>query len=94
MNWLEIIELQTVNTTQDKFEAKLKSILKDFQDSTEDRIVKIYNRLSLESDISIHIRHQSDKTDINGSPEAMQLVEALKQFGLTSHSIWIEQSAK
>ena len=94
MNWIEIIELRTVNTTLDKLEANLKSIFKNFHDSTEDRILKIYNRLNLESDISIHIRHHSDKPDINGSPEAMQLVEALKQFGLTNHSIWIERNGE
>jgi len=94
MNWLEIIELRTVNTIHEKLEAKLKSLFKDFQDSTADQLIKVYNRFSLESDISIHILHQSDKPDINGSPEGMQLVEALKNFGLTNHSIWIERSSK
>jgi hypothetical protein len=92
MNWLEIIELRTVNTTHDKLEAKLKSLFKDFHNSATDRIIKVYNRFSLESDISIHLLHQSDKPVINGSPEGMQLASALKEFGLTNHSIWIEKS--
>lgn len=92
MKWLEIIELRTVNGSHKKFESKLESILDEFQNSDSIHIIKVYNRLDLDIDISIHILHQSNKPDINGSPEGMQLASALKEFGLTNHSIWIEKS--
>ena len=94
MNWLEIIELRTVNGTHKKMESKIRSIIEDFRDSAKDHIIRVYNRFGLESDITIHIKHQSEKPDINGSLAGMQLVETLKKFGLINYSTWIERSSK
>jgi len=91
MDWLEIIELRTVNGIHKKMESTIRSIIEDFRESAADYIVRVYNRFGLESDISIHIINKSEKPDINGSQAGMQLVSSLKEFGLTNHSIWIKK---
>jgi len=91
MNWLEIIELRTVNSNQNVLESKLKLVLDEIHKAASKHIIKVYNRLALDSDLSVHLLHSSNKVDINGSPVGLQLVSALKEFGLTNHSIWIEQ---
>jgi len=94
MSWLEIIELRTVNSSHKKLESKIKKILEEFHETASSHMTKIYNRVGLNSDISIHIIHNSKNAEINGSIEGFQLVTALKEFGLTNHSIWIERSSK
>ena len=94
MRWLEIIELRTVNGSQQEFKYQLKNMLENFQDTAADLTVDVYNRIGLESDLSIHLMHHTDKTDISRSPEGMQLADALKKFGLVNHSIWIDRLSK
>jgi hypothetical protein len=94
MNWLEIIELRTANSFHKNLELKISNVLEEFHKSATDHIIKVYNRIGLNSDISIHILHHSNNSDVNGSIEAFQLVSALKDFGLTNHSIWIEKSGE
>ena len=92
MNWLEIIELRLVNSSQKDLEFKIKLIMDEFQRAEANHIIKIYSSLGLDSDLSIHILHSSTRADISGSPVGMQIIYALKEFGLTNHSIWIERS--
>lgn len=94
MNWLEIIELQTVSSDSIVLESKLKLVLDEIHKTASKHIIKVYSRLALGSDLSIHLIHSSNKADNNGSQVGLQIVSALKEFGLTNHSIWIEKSGE
>ena len=94
MKWLEIIELRSVESNRKLLEPKLKKILDEFHRAAGKPIIKVYNRFDLDSDLSIHLLHSSSNADNNGSQVGVQLVSALKEFGLTNHSIWIEKSGE
>ena len=60
MNWLEIIELRSVDSNRKLLEPKLKNILNEFHRAAGNHIIKVYNRLALDSDLSIHLFHSSN----------------------------------
>ena len=53
--------------------------------------LKLYTRMMIDTDVSIHLFHDSNKVKNRGSPLGIRLVSALKSFGLVNHTIWIEK---
>ena len=96
MKWLEIIELRSVSVGNNKefLERELKSLIEELNKETEQRTIKAYSRVVVDSDFSIHMFHDSKEADINGSPLGLQLVSALKGYGLINHSVWVERFSK
>jgi len=90
MKWLEIIELQTVDSHRHQSGSDLNKILDGIQGTANKHLLKIYTRYAVESDLSIHISHSSNEIDHTGSPFGIQLVSTLKKFGLVNHSVWID----
>ena len=52
----------------------------------------VYSRALIPMDYSIHIIHNHEEVENEGSPLGLQLVAALKEFGLVNHSIWHDVS--
>jgi hypothetical protein len=52
--------------------------------------MKIYRHAALETDLSVHLCWKSDQPGENGSPLGLHLGQALREFGLVDHSVWIE----
>ena len=92
MKWLEIIELRSMGNNKRKLlERELKSLIKELNKETEQQAIKAYSRIALDSDVSIHLLHDSREPDISGSPLGLQLISTLKEYGLINHSVWIEE---
>jgi len=91
MKWLEIIELRSVGNNRKLFEQEFKSLIEELNRETEQGAIKVYCRIAIDSDFSIHLLHNSKKADINGSPLVMQLISSLKEYGLINHSVWEEK---
>ena len=53
--------------------------------------VKTYRHAALETHLSVHLHWESERPEQNGSSLGLRLVQALKEFGLTDHSVWIEE---
>jgi hypothetical protein len=94
MKWLEIIELRSVGKNREFLERELKNLIEELEKETERRAIKVYNRVAIDSDFSIHLFHDSINADINGSPLGLHLVSTLKEFGLINHSVWTEEFNK
>ena len=94
MKWLEIIELRSVGKNRKLLEQDLKSLIEELNKETEQRTIKVYSRVIVDSDFSIHLLHDSKEADINGSPLGLQLVSALKEYGLINHSVWVQRFSK
>jgi hypothetical protein len=54
------------------------------------RTIKAYSHVSINTDFSIHLIHDSEKPEYGGSRLGVNLVAALKAFGLVNHSVWVE----
>jgi len=90
MKWLEIIELRSDVSNRWLLGKRLKSFVKEFEKEDKHRTIKVYSHVSVNSDFSIHLLHDSKKADINGSPIGLQLVSGLKEYGLINHNVWVE----
>jgi hypothetical protein len=43
----------------------------------------------LDTDLSVHLYWNSDRPEQDGSALGIRLAQALKDFGLVDHSVWI-----
>ena len=94
MKWLEIIEFRSVGSNRELLESHLQELIQQVDKETHTQAIKAYNRVMIETDVSIHLFHDSKNVERNGSPLGLRLVSSLKEFGLVNHSIWIEMHSK
>lgn len=91
MNCLEIIELRSAGKNLELIEPEIAELISKLNQGLDKPMVKLFINATVENDFSIHIQHDSKSPDTNGSPVGLQLISILKDFGLTHHTIWIEQ---
>ena len=90
MKWLEIIELRFGGSNREMLESHLKKLINEAKRQS----IKVYCHVTVETDFSIHLKHDSKRADVSGSPLGLQLASALKEYGLVNHSVWIEMHSK
>lgn len=89
MKWLEVIKLRAVGNNEGLLNGFLQGVAKlDYKGLAE---MKTYRHAALETDLSMLLHWESERPDQNGSPLGLRLAQALKDFGLIDHSIWIEE---
>ena len=89
MKWIEIIRLRSVGKDSELLEELLMSMDKVGQSGLVE--MKTYHHAALGSDLSIHLHWESEQPEQNGSSLGLHLAQALKEFGLVDHSIWVEE---
>ena len=89
MKWLEIIKLRSAGNNSGLLKELLLSI--DRLSQSELVEIKTYHHAGLDTDLSVHLRWESERPEQNGSALGLRLAHALKEFGLTDHSVWIEE---
>jgi len=89
VNWLEILELRSaVYIGQDVIHRQIEAVLEEMKN--ENHII-VYINGQVETDWSIHVKHDSEKFEAMGSKVGRQLKEILKGFGLVNHKVWIQK---
>ena len=91
MKWIEIIELRSAGSTRKQVATRLIEFIDQVEKESEKQTVKLYTRMMIDTDVSIHLFHDSNKVKDRGSPLGIRLVSALKPYGLVNHNIWIEK---
>lgn len=86
MKWLEIIELRSVG----KHQAQVEQGLADLTAGANTQI-NVYRNLTVNTDWSIHLHRESNRDDIHKSPLGLRMAEALREFGLVHHSVWVKE---
>lgn len=94
MAWLEIIEIRAVGRNRNLLESQLQDLINELNQESKLQKVKLYRHVMLNTDFSIHILHNGQKTDTECSCICTQLVPSLKDFGLVNHTVWVENSNK
>ncbi len=72
-------------------ETHLQEFIEQVEKKNEKHTVKLYTRMMIDTDVSIHLFHDSSKVNSRGSPLGITLVSVLKSYGLVNHTIWIEK---
>lgn len=96
MKWLEIIELRSLenNNKCEMMEKDLNNLMDVMDLKVRPTDIKIYKHGAVQTDLSVHLLYDSENADINGSQLGLNLVSALREFGLVNHSIWFERNGK
>ena len=94
MKWLEIIELRSIGSDRELLESQLQELINEVEEETKKKVIKAYSRVTINTDFSIHLFHDSKKVEDSGSQLGLHLASALKEFGLVNHSIWIEMHSR
>jgi len=89
MRWLEVIKLRSA----ERGDGLLQGLLRPMSKVSESGLVEIktYRHAALETDLSVHLHWDSEMADQSGSVLGLRLAQALRELGLTDHSIWIEE---
>ncbi len=89
MKWIEIIKLRTAGRAPEPMKAFLSAITKNGQSGL--RAIKVYRHAEWETDWTVNLHWQSEQPEKNGSALGLRLSQALEEFGLIDHSVWIEE---
>ncbi len=90
MKWIEIIEIRSVDNTQEIIEKDLQKLLTQVDNESEKYNIKVYTHVMIDTDFSIHLFHDDKKIESSGSSLGLRLVSALKAYGMVNHTIWVE----
>ena len=90
MKWIEVVQLRTADSNRTIIASKLKQLTRTIGNNNRPHKIITYSRVLIETDYSIHIIHNSDKVEVQGSHLGLQLANTLKAFGLVNHSVWGE----
>ena len=91
MKWIEIIELRSAGNARKQLETHLQEFLDQVEEKVEKQTVKLYTRMMIDTDLSVHLFHDSSTVENRGSSLGIRLASALKSYGLVNHTIWIEK---
>ncbi len=91
MKWIEIITLRSADMGKGSTVDQVSRLAAEGKGSDNRERIKIYRHAVLNTDISIHLLHKSRPMEPRPSPLGQQLAAALKEFGLVSHNVWIEE---
>ena len=92
MKWIEIITLRS--TRDDLLVLDFESLVDVKENYPDGKLEKmeVYRRCTLDTDLSVHLRWNSDRANPEGSSVALHLMQLLKENGLLNHSIWVEEA--
>jgi hypothetical protein len=91
MRWIEIITLRSAGDDEKQMIVELLKQVEQAGEPGQPREVRIYRHAAVETDLSIHISWESDSVAQPHSTLGDLLVSATRDFGMVSHSIWIEK---
>jgi hypothetical protein len=90
MKWLEVIKLRSAGNGEKIMEEFLRPTAK-FGQNRGLMEMRTYRHAALETDLSVHLHWESVRPEQGGSALGLRLAQALREFGLIDHSIWIEE---
>jgi hypothetical protein len=92
MKWMEVIKLRIAETSPELVEQKIIKLITDVNKYDSMKEIKLYRHAMLDNDVSVHLLWESEKIEPQGSATGLCLLHVLKEFGLISHSVWIEEA--
>jgi hypothetical protein len=90
MKWMEVIKLRIAGGNPELVEQRIVKLIKEVITNGSMKGIKLYRHAVVDNDLSIHLYWESEKAEPQGSANGLCLVHVLKEFGLISHSVWVE----
>ncbi|MEN6466442.1 MAG: hypothetical protein ABFD62_14815 [Syntrophaceae bacterium] len=93
MKWIEVIKISAAENRRTALENKIRSVMWNLKTEGNPQMVKLYRNLP-DGDLSIHLFWDEGKAEPWGSKTGLCLARLLKQYGLISHSVWVENKSE
>jgi hypothetical protein len=90
MQWMEVIKLRMAEKDPESVEKKILKLIRDIGNSRDMKDIKLYHNALLGTDLSINLHWETGNAEPQGSATGLCLVHVLKEYGLISHSVWVE----
>ena len=90
MKWLEVIHLRVTDQDYERLMPTFNQLLDEIREKENCRMVKLFRRALLETDVCLHLYHDAHHPEDGGSPVGLRLVNALKPLGMVNHTVWME----
>lgn len=90
MKWMETIRITIAENAHEALQKQLTEIMANLNAEQNGEVVKIYRNLQ-DGDMCIHLNWRNGEAELQGSRTGLCLAHLLKEFGLISHSVWIEK---
>lgn len=90
MKWVEIIELRTAEKDPAIVEQTIMTLMIEFGKTGSMKDIKMYRDAMLENVSCIQMHWSSGRVEPHGSSPGLCMAHILKEFGLVSHSVWVE----
>ena len=88
---MEVIKLRIAGEDPESVEQKVVRLITDVNHNGSIKAINLYRHAMLENDLSVHLHWESESTEPQGSATGLCLVHLLKEFGLISHSVWVDE---
>jgi len=92
MKWIEIINLRSAGIPREVIQQKVPRSVSEQERSKSPMSIQVYRHATLDTDLSVHLLFESPGPEARPSALGQRLASALKEFGLVSHSVWIEET--
>jgi heme-degrading monooxygenase HmoA len=90
MKWMEVIKIQAAGGDQESLERQITELISKIGDCNGMHEIKLYHNAIVDNDACIHLYWESEKAEAHGSAAGLCIIHLLKEFGLISHSVWVE----
>ena len=90
MKWIEVIGIRSATGNREILEGELLGLLHLMQKGDAAAPIKVLRRLNVESDLCVHLHHDSPRAEPSGSRLGLRLVAEMAALGLVHHSMWSE----
>jgi hypothetical protein len=90
MEWIEVIKLRIAEKNPELVEQEIVKLISEVGNNGSMREIKLYHHAVVGNDLSVHVHWESGNAEPQGSATGLCLVHLLKEFGLISHSVWVE----
>ena len=90
MQWMEEIKLRIADKNPEVVEGKIMKIIKDLGDNGDMKEVNLYHSAVVNNDVSVHLYWDTEGAEPQGSATGLCLVHVLREYGLISHSVWVD----
>jgi hypothetical protein len=91
MRWMEIIKIQAAGGNQKSLDGQLTELISSLGASDGMKEMRLYRNATVNNDLCIHLYWESEKAQVQGSDTGLCIIHLLKEFGLTAHSVWVEE---
>ena len=90
LKWFEMIHLRTTERRTARLIQTVERLVNEVSEQKNTQVIKMYRSAGLDTDLSLHLFHDSVRLANEGSQLGICIAQAFKPFGMVRHSVWVE----